>query len=207
MTGFLCALLMTVVALADAPARSGIVTAVLRAGVAGLTGLGLLVLGYTGFDSGKAKILADPARAIQDLATASVPVYSEFNRIQQEIDQLESDVDSGRVGKKEIADVLGRLKSESESLAGRIRALPAANRGLLPMRDELAAAQLSQRKMLDSLEQFVATGDEKHIDGADGFRASVEAYSKHHERIESLTDEYVKAHHLQVSPSEKGAKP
>ncbi len=206
-TGFVCGLLMTAVAPADARARSGAVTAVLRAGMAGLTAAGLLVLGYTGLESGKAKFLADPARAGQDFATASVPVYSEFNRIQQKIEQLESDLDVRRVGKHEIPDVLDRLKSESDALAGQIQALPAANPGLLPMRDELAAAQRSQRKMLDSLEQFVATGDAKHIDGPDGLRASVEAYSKHHERIESLTNEYVKAHHLQVGPREKSAKP
>ncbi len=206
-TGFVCGLLMTAVAPADARARLGVLTALQRAGVAVLVGAGLLVLGYSGLPSSKARMLADPARAIHELATASVQVYSQFNHIQQGIEQLESDVNAGRLGKRQITDALGRLKSESESLAARIQALPAANSGLLAMRDELAAAQLSQRKMLDSLERFVATGDDKHIDGPDGFRASVEAYAKHHERLESLTDAYVKAHHLQVNPSGKKSKP
>ena len=133
-TGFVCGLLMTAVAPADARLRSKAMTAVLRAGVGGLVGAGLLALGYAGLESGKAKILADPV-AINDFVTATQPVYAEFERIEQEIRRVAASVDAGR--QKETTDALGRLKlramrSRSNS------ALPAANSEVEAMRDELA---------------------------------------------------------------------
>ncbi len=204
-TGFVCGLLMTAVAPADARARSGVVTAVLRAGVAGLTGLGLLVLGYTGLESGKAKILADPATAINDFVKATQPVYAEFERFKQETNRLASNIDASRIN--EINEGLGRLKSESDALSDRIRALPAANSEVAAMRDELAAARQCQRKLLDSFEQYVSTRDEKHIEGPGGLQESREAFDNHLVRVKSLADAYLKAHGLQILKNDESANP
>jgi rhomboid protease GluP len=204
-TGFFCGLLMTAVAPADARARSGAVTAVLRAGMAGLTGAGLLVLGYTGLESGKAKILADPVTAINDFLTATQPVYAEFDRIEQETSRFTSNVDHSR--ERQINETLARLKSESDALSNRIRTMPAANSGVQAIRDELVSAQHSQRKVLDSFEQYVSTDDLKHIEGPGGLQECRKAFVQHLARANSLVDAYVKAHGLQMLKNDQGTKP
>ena len=214
-TGFFCGLLMTVVSPGDVRARSGLTPALLQAGVAGLVAVGLAVLGYTGLDSGKAKILADPqigaelnaAPAFNAFTAAAKPVYSEFDRIYREIQKLGPDLESGRRGKPELTEALRRLKSESDTLADRIRAIPADNSELQAIRVQLASAQSGQKKLLDSFEQFLDTGNENHINGPAGFRASDEALNKHLTESISLHGAYIKAHHLRPAKGEKSPKP
>jgi membrane associated rhomboid family serine protease len=204
-TGFLCGLLMTAVAPADARVSSGVVTPALRAGVAGLVGAGILVLGYTGLGSGKARILADPAWAINDFLTTAQPIFAEFKRVEEETSRLASNVDATR--SKEITESLVRLKSTSDAISARIRALPAANPEVEAMRDELALARDSQRKLLDSFDQYIATGDKKHIDGPGGLYEARKAYDKHLDRVNSLVEAYIKAHGFQMLKNDQGAKP
>ena len=203
-TGFVCGLLMTAVAPADARARSRVLTAVLRAAVAALLAVGMMGLAYSQLESGKARILA-PLTAINGFLTATPPVYAEFNRIAAEADRINSSVDDSR--KKEITETLGRLKSESDALANRVRALPAGNSEVEAIRDELVSAADSQRMLLDSIEQHVTTGDEKLIDGPGGLRESQRAYEAHLVQVNSLVDAYAKAHGLQMSKSDGSAKP
>ena len=204
-TGFICGLLMTMVAPADLRARSGVVTAVLRIGVAGLLCAGLLALGYTQLESGKARVLADPVMAINDFLLARKPVYAEFNRLQQETSRLASKVDDSRMA--EITEALHRLKSESDALSDRIRTLPARNSEVEKIRDELVSAGASHRKLLDSFEQYVATGDEKHVEGPGGAQESRKACDEHIERANSLVDAYFKAHGLHLLKDNESAKP
>ncbi len=136
-TGFVCGLLMTAVAPADARARSGVATAALRMCVAGLLCAGLLALGYAGLESGKARILADPVTAINDFLTATQPVYAEFDRIEDEFRRLNLGVDAGRCAKHEVTDALVRLRSKSDELGDRIREIPAANSEVEAIRHEL----------------------------------------------------------------------
>jgi rhomboid protease GluP len=213
-TGFFCGLLMTAVSPPDVRVRSGTAPAMLQAGAAGLVAAGLAVLGYTGLDSGKAQIMAHRAadlgsRAASELNSfiaAANPVDSEFERIEQQLQGLAKDLDARLRSKREIAEALRGLKSQSDSLVDRIRAIPAAGSELQAMRDELASAQSNQKQMLDSFDQFLATGDEKHITGAGGLRSFSQAYGRNLKQSESLRDAYVKAHNLRPDPGDESPK-
>jgi hypothetical protein len=213
-TGFFCGLLMTVVSPVDVRVRSRIAPAVRQAGAAGLVAIGLAVLGYTGLDSGKAKIMAHRAadvgsRAASELNSflaAANPVYSEFERIEERLHGLAKDFDARRRSKRELTEALRALKSQSDSLVDQIRAIPAAGPELEAMRDELASAQSDQKHVLDSFDQFLATGDVKHITGPDGLRSSDQAYIRHLKQSESLRDAYVKAHNLLPASGDESPK-
>jgi rhomboid protease GluP len=202
-TGFVCGLLMTAVAPADARARSGVATAALRLCVAGLVGAGILVLGYSQLESGKAKIVADPVTAINEFLRAAQPVYDEFDRIEQGTGRL----GFGHGREKQFTDALARLKSQSDALSDRIRAMPAANSEVQAIRDELVIAQRYQRKQLDAFKDYVETGDQKYFGGPDGLKQSREAYGQHLVRANSLVEAYLKAHGLQMLKTDESAKP
>jgi rhomboid protease GluP len=206
-TGFVCGLLMTAVSPADARAASGMAPALLRAGMGGLVAAGLVVLGYTGLETGRNRITADPARAINELTVATVPVFSELNRIDQEIGRLISGAEPGLEIKPKVTEAIRRLKSDGDSLAGRIHALPAANLELVAIRDQLVSAQSFQQKKLASFEQFLATGDQSHLDGPTGYDASERECIKQIENIASLRDAYMKAHDLRAGPGEERTRP
>jgi rhomboid protease GluP len=206
-TGFVCGLLMTAVSPEDARAQGRVIPALLKSAMASLVVVGLLVLGYTGHDMAKAAVLADPARALNDLAAATAPVFSEFNRINQEIGHIGSDVDARRRSKLEVIEALGRLKSEGDSLAQKIKSIQIANSEIEAIRDQIALAQTSQQKMVESLERYLETGEVNHIDGPAGLHVSEQALDKHMKQMESLRDAFLKSHDLQETARNESTKP
>jgi rhomboid protease GluP len=206
-TGFVGGLLITAASPTDARANAGVVPYLREAAVASLVALGLMVLGYTGNDMAKAIIQADPSWELKDLVAATAPIFSEFNRINQQIGRIGSDVDTGRRSKREAIEALDRLKSDGVLLAQRIQSIQIANSELQAIRDQLAKAQSSQQQMIASAERFFATGDVNHIDGPAGFRASDQARVKDLEQMKSLRDAFLKSHNLREAASNESTKP
>ncbi len=211
-TGFLCGLLMTAVAPAGV---QGLLVAVKRAAMAGLVALGLSGAGNIGFDWVQAKMMADPemrsiliaAPAYQAYYNAAEPIFREFDRTDKEVQKIGADLDTKHLSKPAATEALGRLRSRADSLTDRIRAIPVQDPGIQPAKDEIALAQSFQQKLIDALQKFVATDDEKYVTGPDGFQKSVESYYKHHEQAISLANAYMKANDLGAAPDDKGKKP
>jgi len=65
---------------------------------------------------------------------------------------------------------------------------------LIVLRKHLVSAQSFQLQMLTSIEAFLATGDERHVNGPRGMSASADADVKELQPLEGLRDAYFKAH-------------
>ena len=61
--------------------------------------------------------------------------------------------------------------------------------------------------MVNALEKFVTTDDDKYVTGPEGFQKSAENYQKHLEQAISLGNAYMKANDLERTPDPEGAKP
>ncbi len=127
-------------------------------------------------------------------SAAAGPLFTEFDRIGNEIERLVSDLETGGIPTATITQTLHRLKSESKALSARIPSIPARNVQIQEIRNHLASAQTYQLQMLTSIEQFVATGEQSYIEGPRGLSATRNAYIKEIQTIGSLGDAYFKVH-------------
>jgi rhomboid protease GluP len=211
-SGFACGLFLTAVAPARARdagylaamLRRSAVVAVLATILAGLTGQGIT--------AARVWLLADPrmgpllksqlnaAPAWNAFRAASGPVFLEFDRIALGIDQISAELGKGPVKRESVNEGLDRLKGDCNALGAKIPAIPAENAEILAIRNHLAVAQSRQVQALDALGQFVASGNDAHIDGPRGYNASTAAYIKEFQTIGSLRDAYLNAHNLRLLP-------
>ena len=208
-TGLVCGLLMTALAPARLRQGRGMALALRVSLIATVIAAALVGIGQKGIDYARGQILADPKMGprINALLTAGPdwnaysaaadPLFTEFDRIGNEIDRLVSDLEKGGIPTATITQTLHRLKSESKALGARIPSIPARNVQIQEIRTHLASAQTYQLQMLTSIEQLVATGEQSDIDGPRGLSATSNAYIKEFQTIGSLRDAYFKAHRLQ----------
>ncbi len=209
-SGFVCGLLLTAVAPArpgDRAVASGFVR---RAGVLAVLAAALAGLGWQGLDAARARILADPVmgaaiRNQMDAAPAwnafferARPVFTEFDRIGAAIDRVLAGFKEDTAADPKTDATLNGLEADSRALGARVAGLPAANPEIEALRSHMAAAQVHQSRIIKAVRQASGIGDASHVTGPDAFIASVQAYKKEFESIKSLSDVYVRAHHLEL---------
>ncbi len=211
--GFLCGLMMTAVTRTPAEGGSRLVRAFTRLAVAATLTAGLALLGLEGIDVARGRILADPNigpiitmnRNVVDswnsYNAAASPLYQEFDRIGLGIDQITTDLQKEDVPKETIQRDIDRLKRDSKAIGAKLESVPAGNAEIRTIRDHLVSAQSLQIRMLDSLAEFLATGDEAHIEGPRGFVTSSNAYLEEFKTMESLRVAYFKTHKIQIQPA------
>jgi rhomboid protease GluP len=215
-TGFVCGLLMTLVATARTQAALGLAAALRRAAVAAVLAIAVAGLGQKAIDAARAVILADPkmgplinsqlsaAPAFNAFFTAANPILLELDRIAVNIDTVSADLNRGTLPEARATQTLSRLKAESKSLVERIGAIPAQNAELQAMRSHIAAAQTHQARVLEAIDRVVTGGGESQIEGPAGVKASAQAYIKECNDLGNLRDAYIKAHGLQFVPAKAG---
>jgi len=211
-SGFFCGLLLTAVTPAHARNVGGLAPVLRRSAVVTVLAAALAGLGLKAIDFARAGILADPqmgpllesrlnaAPAWNAFSDASRPVFLEFDRIALGMDQVTADLERGGVPPARITQMLDRLTAECKALGARIATIPAENEEIQAIRNHLTTAQSLELQRLTSIDQFVATGDEAHINGPRGLSATTAAYRKEFQTISSLRDAYFKTHGLQVIP-------
>ena len=208
-TGFVCGLLMTIVAPAQATGTLAWAPALRRMAVAAVLAIAVAGLGRKAIDVARAGILADPqmgsqlnaAPAFNAFFHAANPVLLELDRIAENIDTVTTDLGRKGVSQERVTQTLGRLQAQSQSLAERISAIPAQNAELQAIRDHIAAARTHQAGMLQAIDRFVTSGDEAQIQGPAGLNASADAYIKECKEIGTLRHAYIKAHGLTIVPA------
>ena len=214
-SGFLCGLLMTAVTRTPAEGGNRLIRAFNRLAVAATLTAGLALLGLEGVDVARGRILADPGigpiitmnRNVADSWNSYIeavgPLYQEFDRVGTGIDQVWTDLQKGGVSKETIQRDIDRLKMESRAIGVKIESVPAGNGEIRTIRDHLASARSLQFRMLDSLAEFLATGDEAHIEGPQGFVTASNAYLEEFETMESLRVAYFKVHEMKSQPASR----
>jgi rhomboid protease GluP len=208
--GFLYGLLWTAATSARSPEAGVLVPVLKRSAVLVVASALLAGLGRKATDVAHGVILADPrmGQAITSQRDAieawnafnaeAMPVLQEFDRIGRSIDELTTALHEGGLSDAEANQMIARLKDDCRRLEARIPKLPARSGEIQQIRQHLITAQSIQLRMLTSLEQFLATGDEAaHIEGPRGFTASADAYLKEFQTIGSIRDAYFKAHTIE----------
>jgi rhomboid protease GluP len=204
-TGFVYGLVLTAVSSRHARTAWGIGPLLRRSIATVIAGAAVIGLTPKAMEFGRTKILADPAMAFNAFLTAANPTLLDFDRIADATQKLINQINEHAKPTAEITAALDRIKAESTTLGEEIATIPAHNGELESIRGHLASAQTHRLRMLDSLREFLADGDKKHIDGPGGLAESAKACNNEIEQVMSLRAAYIKAHNLQVVRDQGGA--
>jgi rhomboid protease GluP len=207
--GFICGLLLAAASPARTAVRGRLAPALWRSAV--LVACSAILAGSWPkvAEHARGLILADPtvgraivadrgaAEAWNAFHIASQPLFRDFERIEQGLNDLLSRLQDGRSPPADATGTIGRLKRDCRALEPRIAGLPAANGEIQQVRRHIAAAQSFLLRTLTSVERTIETGDEEHLEGPGGLSASNEAYIKEFEAVKTLREAYFRAHSLQ----------
>ncbi len=207
-TGFACGLLMTFVSQFHAGNASRLAPALLRLTAAGAVSAVLALVAVKVNDVARARMLAGPrietvdfASALNAFNRAAHPLLLELDRIAKGIDNVGAEVQKNRTSQVKTTQALDRLKADCTALGDQIATIPADGEQLLAIRNIIASAQSHQLKMLNAFSRFIATGEQSHVNGPDGFTAAAKAYVNDVKQTVVLRDAYIKNHQLQILPS------
>jgi rhomboid protease GluP len=210
--GFVCGVLLTAVSSAHAREARGLVPVLRRSVVTVILVVVLAALGQKGVGVARARLMADPemgprlnslltaAPAFNAFFAAANPILLEFDRIAEATDEFLNEIEKGSTSAARITQTLERLKAETKALGDKVQTIPAQNDELRAIRGHLTSAHTHRFQMLNLIEQFVATGDERRVEGPNGLVSSAEAFAKDIEQVGSLRDAYIKAHNLRILP-------
>jgi rhomboid protease GluP len=196
-----------------APPRSqgigGLSPALWRAGILAVLSILLAGLGLEAAHVAYRRMLADPqigpkiagqrqaVDAWNAFATASEPLFRDFDRIDKDLDEVTDGVNSGKISDAAALATIVHIQGECRSLGTRISQLPAANGEIQEVRRHLLSAQSDKLQLLTKIEEILACrvgarpADQRELD-----RLS-KAYVREFEAVGRLRAAYFRAHDMQ----------
>ena len=207
-TGFVCGLLFT--AVSRSPGQINRISRFVRiSAVAAFVLAVLAALGVYSRNHARNALMADPrispflqptddgpAQQWNAFSKAVTPIFPEFDRITDQINELLLKLDNSDLDQAAKLQNIHEIQLKSEDLAKALATLPAENPELAEIARHYTTTASFQLKILRLLEEFVISGDERLLDGPESLEHYSSKIRSEFETIKSLNESYFRTHGL-----------